>query len=153
MTLNRQSTQCEHVTEHHQLASTTEPVICESTREHIDRDHPEEHHAQTIVPDKHDVQQNEPIHEHHEPAVEADHAVQDTDIKELHHEAEQQKPVGEHNEEALGHAKPTFHQHQNATAPCLEKAEDHVSPSEDAVRIHEEYHESERPIVAGKFLF
>ena len=70
------------------------------------------------MPDKHDVQQNEPVHEHHEPAVEADHAVQDTNITELQHdpEAEHQKHTFEHNEETLGHPKPVFDEHQDSVS-------------------------------------
>jgi hypothetical protein len=141
----------EHVTEHYQ----PQLVVCESTTERIDRDDPAEYHAQTIVLDQHAVQEEEPVVKQNEPSVQADHAVQDTDITELQHdpEAEHQKHVVEHSEETFAHPKPAFDQHENAAARPPQAAEDHLSPTEDKVHIHQEYREYEQPITTGKLAF
>ena len=108
------------------------------------------HHTQTIVPvsnnDKHDQQ----VLEHHEPALQTGDAVQDTNITELQHdpEAEHQKHTVEHNEEALGHPKPAFDEHQDTASRFPDTSDGQTSPTRNEVQIHQE---SEQSIESGKF--
>ena len=122
---------------------------------------PVEHHHSHAKSDEPLVEHSEQIIHHHEQNVDQHEystvpptsATEDQEPATAEHPAQHHEHGVQYNDStAVGHEEPVFDKHEISAASASLK-EDQISPTEDEVQIHQEYHEHQQPIATGKFAY